>query len=42
MSGHDEFTNEPIYLTPEQRKEFVKQFNDQRRNNRKINLFDSN
>ena len=35
---HDEFTGEPIRLTEEQRKEFVKQFNDQRRNNRKINL----
>jgi hypothetical protein len=33
----DQFTNDLINLTAEQRKDFVK-FNDQRRNNRKINL----
>ena len=37
MNGHDEFTNEPIYLTEEQRQAFVKQFNEERKN-RKINL----
>ena len=36
---HDQFDNTPINLTEEQRKEIVRKFNEDRKNNRKINLW---
>jgi len=35
---HDEFTNDLIRLNDKQRKDFVRKFNEDRKNNRKINL----